>query len=110
MNHNNKVVLFVLFFAVVWITLTALTMTWGFMINWSDYVHENYGFPLVWATHTLDTIAGPVDKWSVNVSCLLLDLIFWQGFMAIILAVVLRNYNSKARLKMTNETKNIISS
>jgi hypothetical protein len=49
----------------------------SFQYNWPDYVHADYGFPLVWATHTTITIAGPVDKWNVNLSNLLLNVVFW---------------------------------
>ncbi len=47
--------------------------------NWPDFVHTNYGFPFVWATHTTITIAGPVDKWNVSLTNLFLNMIFWTS-------------------------------
>jgi len=76
-------------FVIVWIVLTILALTWGFFFDWPDYVHVNYGFPLVWAVHTLNTIAGPVDKWKVDLSALVLDLIIWLGIMTIVVALML---------------------
>ena len=88
--------LVITFFVVAWVVLTILALTWGFVFDWPDYVHVNYGFPLVWATHTLNTIAGPVDKWRVDISVLLLDLLFWQGLMGITVTMVLHIFNRKA--------------
>jgi hypothetical protein len=79
------------------IAITVLAIAWGLTLVWPDNVHVNYGFPLVWATHTLNTIAGPVDKWNVNISFLVFDVVFWQGLMAIIVVVVLRNYGMEAK-------------
>lgn len=56
-----------------------LALTWGFAHNWPDNAHVRYGFPLTWGTHTLSTIQGPVDVWSVNVSSLVIDLLIWLG-------------------------------
>ena len=61
----------------------------GLSYNWPDYVHVNYGIPLTFATHTLDTIAGPVDKWSLDLGSLAADLVFWlTGMVALLLAAV----------------------
>jgi hypothetical protein len=97
MNFGIKLVLSIILFIVFWITLTVLAVAWGFIVLWPDYVHVNFGLPLVWATHTLNTIAGPVDKWSVNIPFLLIDLVFWQGLMAIIITIVLRIFHRKAK-------------
>jgi hypothetical protein len=48
----------------------------GFHYDWPDFVHIDYGFPLAWATHTTVTIAGPVDKWTVRLGFLALDIAF----------------------------------
>jgi len=64
--------------------LSALAMAatcWGFGYNWPDNVHVDYGLPLVWGVHTLNTIAGPVDLWSVNIGALALDLIVWLAII-----------------------------
>jgi hypothetical protein len=68
-----------------WAIASVMAMTWGTLVNWPDYLHSNYGFPLTFATHTLDTIAGPVDKWRVDIGALTLDLAFWFLGMIIIL-------------------------
>jgi len=95
MNFSKRPVPFVLSLMIIWTAFTILAVTWGFTFNWPDYLHVNYGFPLVWATHTLSTIAGPVDKWSVDISALLIDLVFWQGTLAVIVAVVLHVLNRR---------------
>ena len=97
MKSNKKPILtaFILSFVIVWSTLTVLALTWGTMFNWPDYVHINYGFPLVWATHTLDTIAGPVDIWNVNLQALIIDLAIWLGSMTIVLAIIMHVLNRK---------------
>lgn len=56
-------------------------------MNWPDYLHVNYGAPLVWATHTLNTIAGPVDVWRVDLQSLTIDLLFWLGLMLVFVIV-----------------------
>ncbi len=61
--------------------LTIAALTWGTRYNWPDYVHVRYGLPLTWGVHTLGTIVGPVDTWSVNLTSLLLDLVLWLGLM-----------------------------
>lgn len=63
-------------------------IAWGIAYNWPDYVHTNYGFPFVWGTHTLNTIIGPVDKWSVDVSNLALDLFLWFGTLVCVISIV----------------------
>lgn len=61
--------------------LTIAALTWGTRYNWPDYVHVRHGLPLTWGVHTLGTIVGPVDTWSVNLTSLLLDLVLWLGLM-----------------------------
>ena len=63
------------------ITVAAVTM--GFRYNWPDYVHDRHGFPLTWGTHTLNTIHGPVDIWTVNTLNLTIDLLIWLGLMVL---------------------------
>ena len=81
--------LVITFFVVAWVVLTILALTWGFVFDWPDYFHINYGVPLVWATHILNTIAGPVDMWRVDLSALVIDLVFWLGLMTVALALTL---------------------
>lgn len=79
----------IVLFMVIWTPLTVLAVTWGFMFDWPDFVHVDYGFPLVWATHTLSTIAGPADTWNVDLPALFTDLLFWMGSMVIAVAIML---------------------
>ena len=79
----------VVIFLIIWITLTITALSWGLTFNWPDYVHVNFGVPLVWAIHTLSTIAGPADEWVVDLSALIINLIFWLGSMIIIAFLIL---------------------
>jgi hypothetical protein len=72
-------------------------MTYGITYNWSDYVHVNYGFPLTFATHTLDTIAGPVDRWTLSLDSLTLDLAFWSVSMVAMSVIALCLARTEAR-------------
>jgi hypothetical protein len=63
---------------------------WGEMVggggvryDWPDFVHVDYGFPMRWATHTLITLTGPADHWSVDLVMLLVDVGFWQTVLII---------------------------
>jgi hypothetical protein len=85
----------ILSFLVVWAVLTVLAVTWGTRFDWPDYVHINYGLPLVWSTQTLNTIVGPVDLWNVDVTALMMDLVFWLGIMAIVASIMLYFFNYK---------------
>ena len=64
-----------LFFASIvvaagWAIASVAAMAYGTSLGWPDYVHVEYGFPLTFVTHTLNTIAGPVDKWNVDAGAL----------------------------------------
>ncbi|MDP2900472.1 MAG: hypothetical protein Q8O47_05840 [Candidatus Bathyarchaeota archaeon] len=54
-----------------------LAMLWGWTYSVPDLVRVSYGLPLNWGENTLETIAGPVDRWSVNLTYLAIDLVFW---------------------------------
>ena len=84
--HRNLVVLF---FLIAGFVVTLFALLWGFMYDWPDFVHVDYGVPLTWATNTLSTIAGPANLWEVNISNLLIDLVFWFSIITIIVAVLL---------------------
>lgn len=79
--------LFVALGSVIWAVAAAVSMTYGTSINWPDYLHTNHGFPLTFATHTLNTLAGPVDKWSLDLGALSADLTFWLAGMVVFLLV-----------------------
>lgn len=56
-------------------------------MDWPDYLHVNFGVPFVWAIHTLNTIAGPVDVWKVDLQSLTIDLLIWLGLMLVFVIV-----------------------
>ncbi|GBC68485.1 hypothetical protein HRbin01_00168 [archaeon HR01] len=68
-------------FMAVWVVLTVLGLSWGVLYEWPDNVHIDYGFPLVWATHTVVTFVGAADIWRVEMTSLVFDLVFWLGLM-----------------------------
>jgi hypothetical protein len=74
--------------SLAWATVAVVAMTQGVEYHWPDYVHVSYGVPWTYAIHTLNTIAGPADKWAVDLSALTLDLVLWfvgtlMAFLAI---------------------------
>jgi len=81
--------LVVVFFLIAGFVVTLFALLWGFMYDWPDFVHVDLGVPLTWATNTLSTIAGPANLWEVNISNLLIDLVFWFSIITIIVAVLL---------------------
>jgi hypothetical protein len=60
-------------------------------------LHVNHGRPLVWGTHTLNTIVGPVDRWSVDLVALSIDLAFWLATILVGFVVLARWSFSKGR-------------
>ena len=70
------------------LALQMISLVWGVTYNWPDFLHVNYGLPLVWATHTLDILTGPVDIWRVDIDKLLIDMLFWDGLLIIMVAVL----------------------
>ena len=100
-NLTKKGFLIVLSFLFLWTILTILAVTWGTRFDWPDNVHIDYGFPLVWSTQTLSTIVGPVNLWIVDVTALMMNLIFWLGIMLITTSIMLYFFNKKS----SNEEK-----
>ena len=88
-HKGSKSELIVIAFTVVWSALTIIALTWGNRLDWPDNVHIRYGLPLVWGNHTLVTIQGPADIWSVDLTALLLDLIIWLGAMNLVSAIIM---------------------
>jgi len=85
--------------------LSLATVSFGaivpFHYDWPDFVHTDYGFPVVWATHTTITFAGPVNSWSVNVLNLIVNITVWMsvsffGFHAF--ALIARRLRSDSKL------------
>ena len=78
--------------AAVWGVASVVSMTYGALVVWPDFVHTNFGIPLTFAVHTSNTIAGPVDTWDVDLNALAEDLAFWLiGMIAIVLAGLVRS-------------------
>ena len=96
MSLNKRSASIVLGFSVVWVALTVSALTWGFVFDWPDSFHVDHGFPLVWATHTLSTIAGPADIWQVNMTALLMDLLLWLGLMVVAVAIMLYAFSKRS--------------
>lgn len=59
------------------VAVALLAMLWGSTYSVPDLVRVSYGLPLTWGVNTLNTIAGPVDRWSVDLGSLAIDLVFW---------------------------------
>lgn len=91
----KKGFLITLLFILFWIALTILALTWGTRYDWPDNVHVDYGFPLVWSTQTLSTIIGAVNLWIVDITALIMNIIFWLGTMLIITSFMLYFFNKK---------------
>lgn len=85
MLRNTLAVLF----SVLWSILLILALTWSTEYAWPDYVHVDYGYPLVWGVHTLNTFHGPVDIWRINLTALYIDLIVWLSIMIVCLFLIL---------------------
>jgi hypothetical protein len=72
--------------------LTTATILAGLLVSfhfdWPDYVHTNYGVPLLWAIYTESAITGPVDIWSVNVTNLIADIAIWAILSLALVALI----------------------
>ena len=86
--------------ASIWAIASVVAMTYGTLFNWPDFVHTDFGVPLTFATHTSDTIAGPVDKWDVNIGALTADLLFWTIGMVLVTLVASALFQSLARRRL----------
>ena len=60
----------------------------AFHYDWPDYVHTDYGVPLLWATHVESAITGPVDIWRVNATNLIADIAIWTILSIALVALV----------------------
>jgi len=70
----------------------------GFQYDWPDFVHTDYGFPFVWATHTTVTIIGPVDQWRVSLANLALNVAIWLAISYIVSIALLRTARPAAKV------------
>lgn len=85
MSRNTLAVIF----SILWSILVTSALTLSTEYNWPDYVHIDYGYPLVWGIHVLNTIHGPVDIWRVDLTALYLDLALWFTIMIVCLSLIL---------------------
>ncbi len=65
-------------------------MLWGFTYSVPDLVRISYGIPMNWGINTLNTIAGPVNRWSIDLIALTLDLVFWFATLILVQFLVFR--------------------
>jgi len=63
------------------VVIMLVAMVYGRSVSFPDNVHVVHGLPLVWSTHQLVTIAGPVDTWRVNMANMIIDLVFWASLI-----------------------------
>ncbi len=82
----------ILVVSLVVVAITLLAMLWGSTYSVPDLVRVDYGLPLRWGSNTLDTLAGPVDRWSVDMMSLALDLIFWFATLLVVQFIVSRRW------------------
>lgn len=68
--------------AVIFVAL--LAMVWGSVYSVPNLTRVSYGLPLNWGVNTIDTIAGPVNNWSINMAFLAVDLIFWFAVLLVV--------------------------
>ncbi len=80
----------VLVASIVVVAIALLTMLWGSTYSVPDLVRVDYGFPLRWGANTLDTLAGPVDRWAVDLMSLAVDLVFWFATLIVVQFLVSR--------------------
>jgi len=86
---KRKSILILLTANILLAILTILSVSWGTTFDWPDNIHTDYGFPFVWSTNTLSTIAGAVNIWVVDITALIIDIGLWLGIMLIIDSVSL---------------------
>lgn len=67
-----------------WAAVTVVAMFYGIQYLMPDNVHVDYGYPFTFATHFLNSIAGPVDKWSMDLGFLAADLALWVSGLVVI--------------------------
>lgn len=56
---------------------------WGFDYVVPDLGISKHGIPFIWGVNTTITIAGPVDRWSVDITALMIDLLVWFSLILV---------------------------
>ena len=93
MRKIKKMLLVVAFTTILSVAII-LALALGIQMDYPDNVHVRYGFPTVWAVHTLSTIEGAVDIWQVDIPSLLINLIVWLGLMVVSVAIIVKGLNN----------------
>lgn len=88
---NNRLLISKVILAIIMI----FNITYGVTTKNPDDFHISYGVPLSWGTNQQVTIAGPVDTWSINMSNLVLDMVFWIT-LVLALDIVYERMESKS--------------
>ena len=78
---TNKIILYSLVFGILF---TLASIIRNDLQSIPDLVIIFFGFPLPWLSHQTVSIAGSVNIWSVQVSNLIIDYVFWLITYAII--------------------------
>ena len=71
----------------------------GRPINVPDNVADLHGFPIVWGTHQLVTIAGLVDTWHVSITMLIVDLVIWLVIIVALPLVIDKFLNKSGKIE-----------
>ena len=69
------------------------SMIMGSVYSVPDLVNVSYGLPMRWGVNTVETIAGPVDRWDLTYNALVIDLVFWFGLIVIVSAYLIYTRN-----------------
>ena len=80
---------------VIWMIISILGILWANRFDWPDNVHVDYGFPFIWFTNTLSTIAGATNLWTVDTTALIMNLTFWLGINLRSTATLLYFFSNK---------------
>jgi len=70
--------------------LTVASGLYAQELNWPDYYHVEYGYPLPWLVRTLSTIAGPTDKLEFQMASFAMDWVFWWVVAVIFIILATR--------------------
>ena len=77
---KNRTILFV--FASPFLGLVAVLC--GSTYSVTDLEEIKYGFTLIWGSHLLNSIAGLIDKWYIDLNSIMVDLVFlvWSSYFS----------------------------
>ncbi len=72
-----------------------LAIMYSYDYSVPDLVEARYGFPLTWGVNTLNTLAGPVNTWRVDLIKLTVDVALWFAVLIGVSSVL--NYRRKLK-------------